>query len=107
MFAFSAAAGFMALRLLAMTMAPTSHVVAVPVASSESAVAPVSPAATASLSSTTQSSSSYWLSSITRQGSVAFGNSTSYKVYRSVKDYGAKGMSLIFLLLILAESWLR
>lgn len=34
--------------------------------------------------------SSYWLSSITRQGTVAFGTS-GYQIFRNVKDYGAKG----------------
>jgi glucan 1,3-beta-glucosidase len=33
----------------------------------------------------------YWQASIKRQGTIAFGNSSSYKVYRNVKDYGAKG----------------
>lgn len=38
------------------------------------------------------SSSSYWLANIQRQGTVAFSNNGSgYKVFRSVKDYGAKG----------------
>ncbi|RDW83246.1 glycoside hydrolase family 55 protein [Coleophoma crateriformis] len=36
------------------------------------------------------SSSSYWVSSITRQGTVAFGDS-SFKIFRNVKDYGAVG----------------
>lgn len=35
--------------------------------------------------------SSWWMSTITRQGTVAFGNQANYKVFRSVKDYGAKG----------------
>lgn len=36
--------------------------------------------------------SNYWPANIKRQGLVAFGKSTDYKVYRNVKDYGAKGM---------------
>ncbi|CAM6116291.1 unnamed protein product [Calypogeia fissa] len=36
------------------------------------------------------SSSSYWVSSIQRQGSVAFGNA-GYQVFRNVKDFGAVG----------------
>ena|SRR5690242_10645234 len=32
----------------------------------------------------------YWLSSITRQGTVAYGAS-GYQVFRNVKDFGAKG----------------
>ena len=36
--------------------------------------------------------SSYWLSSIQRQGTVGFGNDTSYKIFRNVMtDFGAKG----------------
>jgi glucan 1,3-beta-glucosidase len=34
--------------------------------------------------------SGYWLSSITRQGTVAFGGS-GFQVFRNVKDFGAKG----------------
>lgn len=34
--------------------------------------------------------STYWLASIERQGTVAFGASD-YKVFRNVKDYGAAG----------------
>jgi glucan 1,3-beta-glucosidase len=38
------------------------------------------------------SGSSYWLSQIQRQGTVAYGsNSAGYKVFRNVKDYGAIG----------------
>ncbi|KAF9890404.1 hypothetical protein FE257_006072 [Aspergillus nanangensis] len=35
--------------------------------------------------------SGYWPGTIKRQGIVAFGNGTDYKVYRNVVDYGAKG----------------
>lgn len=38
-----------------------------------------------------QASSSYWLANINRQGIVAYGTDSGYKVYRNVKDYGAKG----------------
>lgn len=37
------------------------------------------------------SGSGYWLSTITRQGSIPFGGSDTYKVFRNVKDYGAVG----------------
>ena len=108
MLTFSAAAGFAALRLLAMIMALAPQVVAVPMASvTQGAATPVSSSAPASYSNSTQSSSIYWLSSIQRQGLVPFGNSTSHKVYRSVKDYGAKGKSTTFFLLILVDSLLR
>lgn len=39
----------------------------------------------------TTAASTWWLSTIKRQGTVAFGSQTSYKVFRNVKDYGAKG----------------
>jgi len=35
-------------------------------------------------------SSQYWLSTISRQGVVAYGDSA-HKVFRNVKDFGAKG----------------
>jgi hypothetical protein len=35
--------------------------------------------------------SSYWVASITRQGAVAYGNSSGYQVFRNVKDFGAAG----------------
>lgn len=44
------------------------------------------------LSGSSSSSSNYWLANINRQGVVPFGNSTEYKVFRNVRDYGAKGM---------------
>ncbi|KAK3322698.1 pectate lyase superfamily protein-domain-containing protein [Apodospora peruviana] len=37
-----------------------------------------------------RAASSWWLSSIERQGTVAFGDA-GYKVFRNVQDYGAKG----------------
>ena len=74
-------ATFVALRLLVLNAAPASLVEALPVTSD-------SPS-----SNSTQSSaapSSYWLASIQRQGTVAFGES-GFKIYRNVKEYGAKG----------------
>jgi len=38
-----------------------------------------------------QAASGYWLDQMQHQGIAAY-NSPSYKVYRNVKDYGAKGM---------------
>ncbi|KAI9687063.1 MAG: hypothetical protein M1822_002473 [Bathelium mastoideum] len=39
-----------------------------------------------------QSTSSYWLANIKRQGAIPYGNSnTSYNIFRNVKDYGAVG----------------
>ncbi|MCJ1379596.1 hypothetical protein MMC17_002698 [Xylographa soralifera] len=40
---------------------------------------------------TTSTSSQYWVANIARQGSVAFGNDTSYAIFRNVMDFGAKG----------------
>jgi hypothetical protein len=60
--------------------APASLVGASPVASAAAAA----------------STSSWWLAGIQRQGTVPFGTSTSYKVFRNVMDYGAKGMSLSY-----------
>jgi len=42
------------------------------------------------VASTAVTSSSYWLANVQRQGTVAFGDS-SFKIYRNVQDYGAKG----------------
>jgi len=39
------------------------------------------------------SSSSYWVSTIARQGTVAYGNDSSYQVFRNVMSFGAKGMA--------------
>lgn len=41
-----------------------------------------------------ESASTYWISSIKRQGTVPFGAS-SFKVFRNVREYGATGMSFL------------
>lgn len=46
---------------------------------------------TAAVSDAAAASSSYWLASITRQGTVPFGGSSGYQVFRNVMDFGAKG----------------
>lgn len=76
MVTFSSVALFAALRLGLLLLAPSSPVEAVP-------------AASAAVNATAQASS-YWVANIQRSGAVAFGDS-SYKIYRNVKDYGAKG----------------
>ncbi|KAK4934704.1 hypothetical protein LTR10_024101 [Elasticomyces elasticus] len=38
-----------------------------------------------------ESSSSYWVAQIQRQGTVAFGSNSNYTIFRNVKDYGAVG----------------
>lgn len=35
--------------------------------------------------------SSYWVGDIKRQGTVPFGGSSSYQIFRNVKDFGAMG----------------
>ncbi|KAL9099475.1 MAG: hypothetical protein Q9163_005026 [Psora crenata] len=72
---------FVVLRFLALSVIPTSMVEAVPLTSRAPATDPPH---------TNAAASSYWLASIQRQGTVAFGDS-GYKVYRNVQDYGAKG----------------
>jgi glucan 1,3-beta-glucosidase len=37
------------------------------------------------------SSSSYWVSTIPRQGTVAYGNDSNYQIFRNVMTFGAKG----------------
>jgi hypothetical protein len=39
------------------------------------------------------SSSSYWVATIHRQGTVAYGNDSSYLVFRNVMSFGAKGVT--------------
>ena len=42
-------------------------------------------------------SCSYWLDDIKHQGISAFNSDTDYTVFRNVKDYGAKGVNILFL----------
>jgi len=65
--------------LAAALLVPTSFVAAVPTSNS------------AAVSRQSTSSGSFWMADIQRQGTVPFGNSSSWKVFRNVKDYGAKG----------------
>ena len=65
---------------------PSSLVGASPVASAQPTAAAAEAAGT---------SSSYWLASIKRQGTVPFGNTSSYSIFRNVKDFGAKGKSIL------------
>lgn len=39
---------------------------------------------------------SYWLEDIKHQGISAFNSNTNYTVFRNVKDYGAKGVNILF-----------
>ena len=79
---FSTAALFVTLRFLLLSVS-TSPVEAVPMASTS--------ANTTTPKKVASTSSSYWVANIQRQGTVAFGNDTSYKVFRNVQDYGATG----------------
>ena len=82
MLTFTSIATLVALRLLALTVAPASLVEAVP-------VTPNLPLPNAAHSNA--AASTYWLANIQRQGTVAFGDSA-FKIYRNVQDYGAKGV---------------
>ncbi|KAK6950253.1 hypothetical protein Daesc_008579 [Daldinia eschscholtzii] len=53
-------------------------------------VAEANPSATTELRDVANAASSYWVADIKRQGVAAFGQ-PDYKVFRNVKDYGAKG----------------
>ncbi|OOQ90434.1 exo-beta-1,3-glucanase Exg0 [Penicillium brasilianum] len=53
---------------------------------------PVTPASNGlELAASKRAASSYWVGTITRQGTVPFGNSSDYQVFRNVKDFGATG----------------
>lgn len=80
---FSAAALFVTLRFLLLSVS-TSPVEAVPMASTSANT-------TTTQNKVASTSSSYWVANIQRQGTVAFGNDSSYKVFRNVQDYGATG----------------
>ena len=80
MFTLSTAVLFVALRFLVLLVAPSSPVEAAPTGYNTTGIN----------STTPQSSSSYWLSNIQRQGTAAFGD-TSYQIFRNVQDFGAKG----------------
>lgn len=65
---------------------------------SVAAPAPLVGASPVASAAAAASTSSWWLADIQRQGTVPFGNSTSYKIFRNVMDYGAKGVSYSLLL---------
>ena len=67
---------FAALQFLLLSVSPVAFVTALPTPQPQSA---------------TSTSSQYWVSNIARQGSVAFGNDTSYAIFRNVMEFGAKG----------------
>lgn len=93
MYALSKAALSKAALFAALLVAvPSSLVGASPVASPQ-ATTTASPAA-----GVAGTSSSYWLANIQRQGTVPFGNGSSYTIFRNVKDFGAKGkFQLLFI----------
>ncbi|KAJ9487235.1 hypothetical protein VN97_g6079 [Penicillium thymicola] len=65
---------------------PACLVAAVPVA------VPVSPVNNVlATTQKTTAASSYWVADVERQGVVPFAKSPDYKIFRNVKDYGAKG----------------
>ena len=53
--------------------------------------APLPTSALYPIPSPTASACSYWMEEIEHQGIAAFNPTTSYDVFRNVKDYGAKG----------------
>ncbi|KAJ4199814.1 hypothetical protein NW759_016024 [Fusarium solani] len=73
-------ASLLALRLFSLPVSAAPQVpapsAAVPVAAPEYGVS---------------AADSWWLAFIERQGAVAYGGSADYKIFRNVKDYGAKG----------------
>lgn len=76
------------LRLLSLTF--VASFVAQVAALGSSCSAPLTPGASAS--------DPFWLQSITKRGTSAFNsNPSAYKVFRNVKDYGAKGDGKAFL----------
>ena len=82
MVAFSAAALLVTLRFLLLSVS-TSPVEAVPMASAS--------ANTTTHNKAASTTSSYWVANIQRQGTVAFGNDSSYQIFRNVQDFGATG----------------
>ncbi|KAI4288633.1 MAG: hypothetical protein L6R35_002101 [Caloplaca aegaea] len=76
MVAISSIALFVALRFYLLVLLPTSPAEAVPQVG-QTPTQDVAP-------------SSYWISGIKRQGTVAFGESD-FQIFRNVKDFGAKG----------------
>ncbi|CAG8167898.1 unnamed protein product [Penicillium nalgiovense] len=65
---------------------PASLVAAVPVN------VPISPVNNVlATTQKTSAASNYWVANVERQGVVPFGKSADYKIFRNVKDYGAKG----------------
>jgi glucan 1,3-beta-glucosidase len=54
-------------------------------------LASAAPTTSAVAVSDAAAASTYWVASITRQGTVPYGGASGYKVFRNVMDYGAKG----------------
>ncbi|KAI9760809.1 MAG: hypothetical protein M4579_001439 [Chaenotheca gracillima] len=54
-------------------------------------ISPTYSNSTSAQSHSTSAGSDYWVATIQRQGTAAFNNDASYKVFRNVMDYGAKG----------------
>lgn len=53
---------------------------------------PVTPVTNALAVPAKRAASSYWVANINRQGTVPFGGSSNYQVFRNVKDFGAMGV---------------
>ncbi|KAF2749511.1 glycoside hydrolase family 55 protein [Sporormia fimetaria CBS 119925] len=81
MVAFSAAALLLTLQVFVASAAPVAQNQAPPAAPPAPPAAPAPPA----------TGSGYWLADIKHQGVAVFGENQDFKVFRNVKDYGAKG----------------
>ncbi|KAI9855770.1 MAG: hypothetical protein M1824_005843 [Vezdaea acicularis] len=85
---FSTIALFVALRFFLLLLGPANLVGAVPTPQ----ISNLTGAVFTSQASAAPVGTGYWLSTIQRQGQAAFnGAPSTYKVYRNVKDFGAKG----------------
>lgn len=81
------AASLLALRLFPLPVAANPH----PSPQDESMIAPIAEPIVAAAVTEANDATQWWLSTIARNGAVAYGNATAYDVFRNVKDWGAKG----------------
>lgn len=80
---FSVLTVFVVLRFLFLLLGPVSLV--------EGAPKPQGVTSNSTAPSSSSAASGYWLASIQRQGTVAFGGGSGYQIFRNVRDFGAKG----------------
>ncbi|SPJ73113.1 probable beta-1,3 exoglucanase precursor [Fusarium torulosum] len=82
-------ASLLAMRLFSLPVEAAPQAIVVEV-SAPAVPAPVAPQYTTPAVAPA-AAGSWWFSSIKRQGAVAYGGTGNYKIFRNVKDYGAKG----------------